>query len=794
MKAKSHQLAARGITNVALALLQLAAVRQLPAQGTVTFSFDGPPYVGSGTARIVQSYEESGMSFTPIDPNAPWSGFGMRNSVPGVGWPYNGTTFVQADLTATLKFSFGDGSVFDLIAVDLAGYSDVVPDDIARFVGYRHDGTVVTTDFQMSDLLFRTYAFGPEFRNLDRVEVPTWGSLDNLVVGLAEPSAPGVLLMNANDRGWYDSTGYHSSTNDDYFCGESGGLTYRNWFVFNVPPFAGVICGADLQINSYSNSPNTSPAGRQNYELREVTASIATLEAGGSGLTNIYSDLADGTVYGSRNFGPSDSGTTVTIPLNDAFRAAAVAANGQIALGGNITTLDPTPDNEYLFAGSVAHVASDAQLRLTITNTVVINAARRGWYDSTGFHDPANANYIAGTGTAGGVWRNWFAFDMPHFAGDIVQAELLLNCYSNQGPGQSQSYVLRQVTTSVAALEAGGSGLTNIFNDLGDGAVYAMRNVLTAESGRRAILPLNAAFISAASAVQGGQIALGGSVANPGGAPADAYLFGFSGLGLADDVQLRLTFGHAVTVSAAAQGWYDQTGYHDPSYHSYIVGSLAGYTLRDFFVFYVPRFLNELVSAQLLIQSYSNASPDGAETYQLHEVTAPITTLTNGGTGLTAIYEDLADGTLYGERPVFVSEQGGLVCIPLNGYFLRQAAGGGQDIALGGSISTLGTSNDPEVLFGNSGHWPDEVQLRLCFAGDWPPSPRFAPAQPLPLGANTYRLMWTGTAGHYYELDASFDSENWHVVAQVLMSGTSASYDYADSSPLPRFFRVRLLP
>jgi hypothetical protein len=105
-------------------------------------------------------------SFVRMGPNA------------GPGWPDNGTTFVQD----WLMFSFTNGSKFDLISVDLAGYSSVIPDVTAQFVGYRADGSTVTTNVDSNGLTFQTFFFGQEFTNLTRVEIPYFGSLDNLVV------------------------------------------------------------------------------------------------------------------------------------------------------------------------------------------------------------------------------------------------------------------------------------------------------------------------------------------------------------------------------------------------------------------------------------------------------------------------------------------------------------------------------------------------------------------------------------------------------------------------------------
>jgi hypothetical protein len=104
-------------------------------------------------------------------------------------------------------FSFINGSLFSLLAVDLAEYSTVVPDAVTvHFVGYRHDGSVVTVDLTTDGIIdgtgpvadFQTFPFGPEWNALTRVEIPTSGwSLDNLVVSrnVPEPSAVALLML-----------------------------------------------------------------------------------------------------------------------------------------------------------------------------------------------------------------------------------------------------------------------------------------------------------------------------------------------------------------------------------------------------------------------------------------------------------------------------------------------------------------------------------------------------------------------------------------------------------------------
>jgi hypothetical protein len=82
------------------------------------------------------------MSFTPFAP----VGFVRQGGSVSL-YPENGTTYLQAGLNSTLRFSFTNGTVFDLVSVDLAEYSTVFQTPATvHFVGYRSDSSVVSTD------------------------------------------------------------------------------------------------------------------------------------------------------------------------------------------------------------------------------------------------------------------------------------------------------------------------------------------------------------------------------------------------------------------------------------------------------------------------------------------------------------------------------------------------------------------------------------------------------------------------------------------------------------------------
>jgi hypothetical protein len=154
-----------------------------------------------GTGKIVQQYDEAGLWFAPV---AGSDGF-TRMGGGILGYPDNGTAYVQASLGESLRFGTDDGTSFGVAAVDLAEYSDVVRSPVTvHFVGYRHDGSVVTEDITTAGVfdgtapVFQTFYFSPGFSGLDRVEIPYHGwSLDNLVLSVPEPAPCRWVLLAA---------------------------------------------------------------------------------------------------------------------------------------------------------------------------------------------------------------------------------------------------------------------------------------------------------------------------------------------------------------------------------------------------------------------------------------------------------------------------------------------------------------------------------------------------------------------------------------------------------------------
>ncbi len=185
---------------------------------------------------------------------------------------------------------------------------------------------------------------------------------------------------------------------------------------------------------------------------------------------------------------------------------------------------------------------------------------------------------------------------------------------------------------------------------------------------------------------------------------------------------------------ATDSGWYDDTGYHDPTNSNYLVGrSFSGgifgryYEYRDFQVFSLPTFApgETLVSARVVLSSGSGGyiSSDPTETLQFYDVSTAVSTLTAGGSGLTSIFTDLGSGTAFSDGLTVSAATNtypnNINVFPLNAAFVNYAASNaGSTIAIGGRLTTLATGYQ-QVMFSFSGSAGNYLILETT--GPFPP-------------------------------------------------------------------------
>jgi len=195
-------------TSVAVAFLAIFLSLRSYAQGTFrwTVTFDGAPEIQPSDEFLIRLYQERDLVFTPADEGQ----FGRSGGQPSLtAFPRSGSAYLFAMLGNSLAFRSLSGSRFGLVSVDLAEFSTLYQTPLpVRFVGYRPDGTIVTTEFFTDGIIdgagplndFQTFHFGSGFSDLVRVEVPTYGwSLDNMVFSnvIPEPGAIPLLALGA---------------------------------------------------------------------------------------------------------------------------------------------------------------------------------------------------------------------------------------------------------------------------------------------------------------------------------------------------------------------------------------------------------------------------------------------------------------------------------------------------------------------------------------------------------------------------------------------------------------------
>jgi hypothetical protein len=195
-----------------------------------------------------------------------------------------------------------------------------------------------------------------------------------LVAAITVASASATQI-NTSDRGFYESSGFHDSTNKTYFTGTIPATTAQddhNFFTFNLSAVTGTVVAADLHLLLNAFAPNG--ANPIDYQVTSFTGSIASLtasQAPGVASAAIYNALGTGTLFGSIAV-PANSNFSdvLDIPLDAAALAALTAAEGTtIAFGGRITNLAAGQTN-FLFADAPVNIdasATDGNSFLTFT-------------------------------------------------------------------------------------------------------------------------------------------------------------------------------------------------------------------------------------------------------------------------------------------------------------------------------------------------------------------------------------------------------------------------------------------
>jgi hypothetical protein len=168
-----------------------------------------------------------------------------------------------------------------------------------------------------------------------------------IIATMAAPQFPAgavTTFADAPQRGWYDSTGFHDGTNDNYCVGpgcDPSGYDTRNYIVVDLTGYSAQAATQGV-TNAWVNFSNPAGAGTpRSFELHDVTTSITDLEASHTSSATgvgIFNDLGNGTLYGS--YTPASvSENPVTVDLNSEGRLALTKRlGGYLAIGGSLVS------------------------------------------------------------------------------------------------------------------------------------------------------------------------------------------------------------------------------------------------------------------------------------------------------------------------------------------------------------------------------------------------------------------------------------------------------------------------
>lgn len=163
--------------------------------------------------------------------------------------------------------------------------------------------------------------------------------------------------------------------------------------------------------------------------------------------------------------------------------------------------------------------------------TITLSAWDLGWYRDTGHHFSETLSYTAGQfysypSLQEQEYRNFFVFDLGEVGEPIINADLrLYNPPSGYIGDITETYQLYDVSTPVPDLVAGGSGLIDIYNDIGTGTSYGSRVVSSADNGTMVTITLNPDGIIALNSQLGADFAIGGAIMTISGLD-NQYVFG----------------------------------------------------------------------------------------------------------------------------------------------------------------------------------------------------------------------------------------------------------------------------
>lgn len=179
-------------------------------------------------------------------------------------------------------------------------------------------------------------------------------------------------VIDADDRGWWNSTGMHTDTNQNTFTGRIRSTIYNSFFVFDLSAVSTSVLSATLSLELESlwgtGGLNAGLDDSETLAVVDVTTPVAEVTSSGTGRLDIFEDLQSGTRYGSATVTASDVGSILSINLSAAAVSSINAAlGGFFAIGVHSDSIDFDGDYDALrFSGSVEPRTHQVALELDI--------------------------------------------------------------------------------------------------------------------------------------------------------------------------------------------------------------------------------------------------------------------------------------------------------------------------------------------------------------------------------------------------------------------------------------------
>jgi hypothetical protein len=202
-------------------------------------------------------------------------------------------------------------------------------------------------------------------------------------LAVACPASAATIFFDATDSGWYRSSdGFHEPTNENFFAGADANAIaeFRNFFQFDLSsqPVPGNVLSVTLRAQNVPLSNTAaSPQGGETYSVFEVLSAPGTVTGGGGGA--VFTDLGDGTAFGSLSGLSADVAQTIDLAFNASGVSAvstALGAPGLYIVGGRITSIGDltflTNGEDFFEGPNLFDVGATTRQLIIETDAVVI--------------------------------------------------------------------------------------------------------------------------------------------------------------------------------------------------------------------------------------------------------------------------------------------------------------------------------------------------------------------------------------------------------------------------------------